>query len=94
MTNLRAGIPIGPIDVYGGVGLGTIYYDGKLDVGAITVSADGFLFAGDAFVGASITLKDKLSLGVEAKWYVTDDIGSFDSSLDGYALMATVGFGH
>jgi hypothetical protein len=93
MTNLRANIPLGPFDVYGGVGLGTIYYEAEVDLGPISAEADGFLIAGDAFFGATVTLRDKLTLGLEAKYYVTDEIGSLDTSLDAYAVMATVGFG-
>jgi hypothetical protein len=93
MTHLRANIPLGPFDVYGGVGLGTIYYEAEVDLGPISAEADGFLIAGDAFFGATITLRDKLTLGLEAKYYVTDEIGSLDTSLDAFALMATVGVG-
>jgi hypothetical protein len=93
MTNLRANIPLGPFDVYGGVGLGTIYYDAEVDLGPFTASDDGFVLAADVFVGATINLKDKLALGLEAKYWVTEEISEFDTSLDAFALMLTVGFG-
>jgi hypothetical protein len=82
-----------PFDVYGGVGLGVMDYDAEVDLGPISASADGFLFAADVFAGATITLRNELSLGLEAKYYVTEEISEFDNSLDAFALMLTVGFG-
>jgi len=92
MVNGRLNVPVGPIDLYGGAGVGNIYYDAEADAGIVSVDADGWLFAGDAFFGATIKVKDSLALGLEAKYYMTEEIDSLDVSLDSFALMLTLGF--
>jgi hypothetical protein len=92
MVNGRVNIPIWVLDAYGGLGIGTIYYDAEADGPGFDVSDSGFLLAGDAFIGASIGIADALALGLEAKYYVTDDIDDFNAGLDAFALMLTLGF--
>ncbi len=90
MVNGRVNLPIWILDVYGGVGLGTIYYDASAS--AANVSEDGWVMAGNAFLGATLNLADALAMGIEGKYYGTDDISSLDSSLDAYAVMLTLGW--
>jgi len=92
MVNARLNVPIGPLDLYGGAGTGTFYFDAETERGPVSVDADGFLWAGNAFAGATINIKDAVALGLEYKYYFTEDISEFDSGLEGYALMLTLGF--
>jgi outer membrane protein with beta-barrel domain len=91
MLNGRVNVPIWVLDVYGGLGVGGFYYDAEAS-GALSADDDGFLFGGDAFLGATINLADAIALGLEAKYYVSEDADDVDSSLDAFALMLTVGF--
>jgi opacity protein-like surface antigen len=88
MVNARIGVPIAFLEVYGGAGLGTVYY--KLEVGSF--DEDGFLFAGDIFAGAEFVIRDRLSAGFELKYYITDQIDASDDHLSGLAAMVTVGW--
>lgn len=88
MVNGRAHLPAGPIDLYGGVGIGTIYYDGRTNGAGI----DGWLLAGNAFLGGSIDVAEDLAVGLEFKYYLTDEIGRLDAGLDGATVMLTLGF--
>jgi opacity protein-like surface antigen len=93
MANARLTFPVGKkFEIYGGLGLGTFYYDASARVGGVKVSGDGFLFAGDGYFGASVQLGDRFSLGLEGKYYVTDDVSNLGGGLDGFAAMLTVGF--
>lgn len=91
MLNGRFNAPIWVLDLYGGLGVGTLYYDVETS-GALTADDSGFLWAGDAFAGATINLGDAIALGLEGKYYVTDEISDIDSGLDAFALMLTLGF--
>jgi hypothetical protein len=92
MLNGRANLPIWVLDVYAGLGAGTFYYDAEVS-GAASGSDDGFLLGGNAFVGASVGVADSIALGLEGKYYVSEDASDdFDSSLDAFALMLTLGF--
>ncbi len=91
MVNGRANIPLWVLDVYGGAGVGTIYYDAEAS-GAVSAEDDGFLLGGNAFVGATINVADAIALGLEAKYYLTEEADDIDAALDAYALMLTLGF--
>lgn len=91
MLNGRVNVPIWVLDVYGGLGVGGIYYDAEVSGGA-SAEDDGFLMGGNAFLGTSLNLAEAISLGLEAKYYVTEDIDDLDVALDAFALMLTVGF--
>ena len=49
MVNGRVNLPVWVLDLYGGLGLGTIYYD--IEIG--NSDSDGFILAGNAFLGGS-----------------------------------------
>ena len=91
MLNGRFNLPVWVLDVYAGLGIGTFYYDVELSGGA-TGDDDGFLAAGNGFLGATINLADAIALGLEGKYYVTEDIDDADAALDAYAIMLTLGF--
>ena len=93
MLNGRFNVPIWALEGYAGLGVGGFYYDAEAEGPGVDVSDDGFLVGGNAFVGASINLADRLSLGLEAKYYVTDTISDLDSGLDAFTVMLTLGFG-
>ena len=89
MVNGRANIPIWVLDVYGGLGLGTVYYD--VDVAGVG-DDDGWLLGANAFLGSTINLADAIALGLELKYYLTEDIDDADEPLDGFAVLLTLGF--
>jgi hypothetical protein len=89
MLNARLSIPVKSIELYGGAGLGSIYYDVSVQPG---VDASGWVAAADTFLGATLTLKNRIVLGIEGKYYFTDTAHSLDGGLDAYAAMLTVGF--
>ena len=92
LVNGRFTIPIGEkMEAYGGLGLGTFYYDGSVEAGGVKVSADGFLVGGDAFFGGSIHLGENLWVGIEGKYYETDNASELGGGLDAYVVMLTVG---
>jgi hypothetical protein len=92
MVNGRANVPLWLLDLYGGVGVGTIYYDAEAESGTESADDDGFLLAGNAFLGATVNLLDTIAVGLEAKYYLTEDSDELDEPLDALALMLTVGF--
>jgi len=83
--------PVWILDLYAGQGVGTFYYDAEAS-GAVSASDEGFLLGGNAFLGATINLADRIALGLEGKYYVTDEISDLDAGLDAFALMRTLGF--
>ena len=91
MLNGRANLPVWILDLYGGLGVGTFYYDAESS-GVLTASDDGFIFGGNAFLGATINVADRIALGLEGKYYISEDIDDFDEGLDAFALMLTLGF--
>lgn len=93
LANARAAVPLGErFEVYGGLGLGTFYYDAEASFGPVHASGDGFLFGGDGYFGGSIRLGESLSVGLEGKYYVTDDVSELGGGLGGFLAMLTVGF--
>jgi hypothetical protein len=93
MANGRLNIPVGQkIELYGGLGLGTIYYEAEAKTAGVRVSGDGFLFAGDAYFGGDIQLGKQLYLGLEGKYYVTDNNSDIGGGLDAYVVLLTLGF--
>ena len=91
MVNGRLNAPIWILDVYGGLGVGAFYYDVEISGGA-TGDDDGFVMGGNAFVGATLNVADRIALGLEGKYYVTEEADDLDESLDAFALMLTLGF--
>jgi hypothetical protein len=92
MVNGRANIPVWILDVYGGLGVGTIYYDAEVSSGGLSADDDGFLLGGNIFLGATINLADRIALGLEAKYYETEEIDDADATLEAFAVMLTLGF--
>ena len=92
MVNGRLNLPVWILDVYGGLGIGAIYFDADTS-GAASLSDDGFLLGGNAFLGATINLADSVALGLEGKYYTTEESSDLDAGLDAFALMLTLGFG-
>jgi opacity protein-like surface antigen len=93
MVNGRFDVPLGKkFEVYGGLGLGSFYYDVNAKSSLANVSADGFLVAGDAYFGGGIHLGENLVLGLEGKYYVTDNTSDLNGGLDAYVVLLTLGF--
>ena len=93
MVNGRINVPVGEkIELYGGAGLGSFYFEADAKTAGVKVSADGFLFGGDAFFGGAIHLGESLFLGLEGKYYLTENTSDLSGSLDAYVVMLTLGF--
>ena len=93
MAGGRFTVPIGQrLEFYIGLGLGSFYYDAEAKALGVTVDADGFLFAGDGYFGADIALGRSLYLGLEGKYYLTDNASNLDGGLDAYVGLVTLGF--
>ena len=93
LVNGRFDLPVGKkVELYGGLGLGSFYYEADAKTLGVSVSADGFVFGGDAFFGGAIHLGKTLLLGLEGKYYLTDSASDLDGSLDAYVVMLTLGF--
>jgi len=92
MVNGRFNVPVGKAEIYGGLGLGSFYYDAVAKTPGVKVSSDGFLFGGDAFFGGGINF-EAFTLGLEGKYYFTENVSDINGSLDAYVVMLTLGFG-
>ena len=93
LVNGRFNVPAGKkIELYGGFGLGSFYYEADAKTAGVKVSADGFLFGGDAFLGGALRLGKALSLGLEGKYYLTENVSDLGGGLDAYVVMLTLGF--
>jgi opacity protein-like surface antigen len=77
------------LELYGGGGIGSIYYDIDKDPGG---GASGWVAAADTFLGVSYTLKNSIVIGVEWKYFFTESVHSLDDGFDSEAVMVTVGF--
>lgn len=89
MFNARLSLPVKMLELYGGAGIGSIFYSFSLDPGS---DHDGWVAAADTFLGATLTLKSGVVLGIEGKYYFTESVHSLDGGLDAYAAMLTLGF--
>ena len=89
MVNGRLNLPVWILDLYAGLGVGTVYFNADVSGGN---DDDGFLLAGNAFIGGTVNIADKIALGLEGKYYVTEESDDLDASLDAFALMLTLGF--
>ena len=93
LANGRFNLPLGQrLELYGGAGLGSFYYEADAKTAGVKVSADGFLFGGDAFFGGDLRLGQSTTLGLEAKYYLTDTVSELNGGLDAYVVMVTLGF--
>jgi hypothetical protein len=93
LANARLNVPVGEkIELYGGLGLGWFYYNADADAPGVSVSGDGFLFAGDAYFGGDILLGESFYLGLEGKYYATENNGELGGGLDSYVALLTLGF--
>ena len=88
MANARFSVPVWLLEAYGGAGIGMMYYN--VDGGAL--DGDGWLTAGNVFLGADITVFDRLSAGLELKYFITDQIRNSSINLDAFTLALTLGF--
>jgi hypothetical protein len=87
MLNGRVNLPLWILEAYGGAGLGGTYYN----IDASSSHSDGWLWTGSLFLGANLVLLDRLTGGLELKYYLTDEIRNTHDSLGGLAVMLTLG---
>jgi hypothetical protein len=88
MLNARLNLPLWILEAYGGLGGGGTYYN--VDVPGSS-SSDGWLWTGSAFLGANLVLFDRLTGGVEVKYYLTSEARDTHDTLGGLAAMLTLG---
>ena len=88
MANARASIPLWILEIYGGAGIGGVYYDFDLSPAG---DRDGWVVGGNLFAGADLVLFESLTGGVEVKYYVTDETRVTKDDLNGLAAMITLG---
>jgi hypothetical protein len=89
MINARVSIPLKTLELYGGGGIGSIYYDVNVDPGA---DVSGWVAAADTFFGVCLNLKNGIVVGAEWKYFFTESVHNLDGGLDSYAAMLTLGF--
>lgn len=90
MVNGRLNLPVWVIDLYGGLGVGGFYWDAEA---GNVIDDSGWAWGGNGFLGASINVADAISLGLEGKYYVSEEIDDLgDTRLDAFALLLTLGF--
>jgi hypothetical protein len=88
LLNARVTVPVGFLDLYGGGGLGTTYYDFE----SSSIGVEGWLFTGDLFAGVETEIRERMTVGVELKYHFTEEMELIDEHLDSFALLATVGW--
>lgn len=87
MLNARLNLPLWILEAYGGLGGGGTYYN----FDSPSSDSDGWLLTGSAFLGANLVLFDRLTGGLEAKYYVTEEVRNSNDSLGGLAVTLTLG---
>jgi len=90
MVNGRLNLPLWILDLYGGLGVGGFYWDAE----AGNVFDDsGWAWGGNGFLGATINVADSVALGLEGKYYLSEEVDDLgDTRLDAFALLLTLGF--
>jgi hypothetical protein len=91
MMNGRVNLQLGFLEIYGGIGIGTIFYDAEAKGSVVSIETDGFVIAGNGFIGSTISMGDHLVAGLEGKYYLTEEMHDIDTDLGGFAVMVTVG---
>ena len=90
---LRGSCWIASLELYAGVGAGGYYVATHVDVGPVGDSENDWVLGGNAFVGFKYNF-EKLFVGIEGKYIITDDIDSAGGgtvNLEGVTAMAMFG---
>ena len=87
MANAKLSLQVWIVEAYGGAGLGAIYNQVDFSAGG---SSNDWLFAGNAFLGADAVLFEKLTAGLELKYYLTEE-NDLGLNADAAAAFLTVG---
>jgi len=102
--NLKGIIPFEMGELYAGAGIGAYFIQGDLDVtvpgyGSISLDDNDVIIGAQLLTGVSFDLTDTTFLGIEGKFIFTDDatlgqaqLGSVDFNINGYSIMAVLGF--
>lgn len=94
LAQAKVTLPIWILHVYGGLGVGVYYVDTDVDVGPISDDESDWVFGGNAFLGAAVSIS-RLFAGLELKYTITEDVDvAFGGSenLEGISLLAVLGF--
>ena len=86
LANARLTIPLFFLELSAGLGVGGFYLSSE----AGSADDDDWVFGGDAFAGVGFSL-GPVTLGVEAKYYLTEEADLFGQGVEfeGIAAMAT-----
>jgi len=87
-------IPIGPLELYGGAGVGMYFLNSKLEVDDDTDRDSDFTFGGNLCAGLHYVLPSGGYIGLEGKYTNTGDasLEGVDVNLDSFAIMFVSGF--
>ena len=88
LLNARVTFPVWILDVYGGGGMGTTYYDFESN----SLDVEGWLFTGDIFAGVEVLIRERMTAGLELKYHFTEEMERIDEHLDSLMVMATIGW--
>ena len=88
LLNARVTFPVWILDVYGGGGIGTTYYDFESN----SLDVQGWLLAGDVFAGVEVPIRERMTAGLELKYHITEEMERIDERLDSFIVMATIGW--
>ena len=93
-ANLYLAFPLSAFDVYLGGGLGVLYYDVNAGSSLSFQSENGGWPAASGFAGLRFYSSERITLGVEAEYFFTDEIDDLERQpLNGYAILLTTAFG-
>ena len=92
MASISLVVPFDALHVYGGFGLGVVFFDVEEIPGLPSDSDDGDFIARCAFLGLRVHLGDRFLIGVEGEYFDTvDSEDRVSKPFSGYTLSTTLG---
>ena len=95
-------LPFEQGEIFAGLGVGGYYVDGEVDVSSINLEDEDFIFGAHVVLGAQADITKTVFIGVEGKYFWTDDAELKDEyagipfeaefELDGFTVTANLGF--
>ncbi len=106
IISLKAEVPVGPVRLYGGGGIGiygtTLYSDVDSDYfGSFDQDESDTVFGAQLVLGANYDINNVFFIGLEGKYRVTDDVDiyervatvpmAYSGNLNGYSIVISTG---
>jgi len=92
MMNFALAIPIDTVHVYGGMGLGMLFFELPEGSGDPLETDDENWVARSVFLGLRVHLGDRFFIGVEGEYFDTRKVGELEGKpFNGYTISATLG---